>query len=49
MTLMDALITKKEKDWRNNSQHSGIRIEAIDPLGVKATYYGYIQDIWDHV
>jgi hypothetical protein len=30
----------KEKDKK-----SGIRIEAIDPQGLKITYYGYIQDI----
>jgi hypothetical protein len=36
----------KEKD-RSVAQNSGIRIEAFDPLGVKTTYYGYIQDIWE--
>jgi hypothetical protein len=30
----------KEKDRRSVAQNSGIRIEAFDPLGVKATYYG---------
>jgi hypothetical protein len=28
------------------AQNSGIRIETFDPLGVKTTYYEYIQDIW---
>jgi hypothetical protein len=37
----------KEKDRRSVAQNSGIRIEAFDPLGVKTTYYGYIQDIWE--
>jgi hypothetical protein len=37
----------KEKDRRCVAQNSGIRIEAFDPLGVKTTYYGYIQDIWE--
>jgi hypothetical protein len=36
----------KEKDRRSVAQNSGIRIEAFEPLGVKTTYYGYIQDIW---
>jgi hypothetical protein len=36
----------KEKDRRSVAQSSGIRIEAFDPLGVKTTYYEYIQDIW---
>jgi hypothetical protein len=35
----------KEKDRRSVAQNSGIRIEAFDPLGVKTTYYGYIQDM----
>jgi hypothetical protein len=46
MTLMDTLI-KQKKDKRSVSQNCVIRIEAIDPLGVKITYYGYIQDIWE--
>jgi hypothetical protein len=37
----------KEKDKRSVVQNSGIHIEAFDPLGVKTTYYGYIQDIWE--
>jgi hypothetical protein len=37
----------KEKDRRSVAQNSDIRIEAFDPLGVKTTYYGYIQDIWE--
>jgi hypothetical protein len=37
----------KEKDRMSVTQNSGIRIEAFDPLGVKTTYYGYIQDIWE--
>jgi hypothetical protein len=37
----------KEKDRRSVAQNSGIRIEAFDPLEVKTTYYGYIQDIWE--
>jgi hypothetical protein len=31
---------------RSIAQTNGIRIETIDPLGVKITYCGYIQDIW---
>jgi hypothetical protein len=37
----------KEKDKKNVAQNSGIRIEAIDPQGLKTTYYGYIKDIWE--
>jgi hypothetical protein len=35
-----------KNDKRSVAQNSGIHIEAFDPLGVKTTYYGYIQDIW---
>jgi hypothetical protein len=34
-------------DRRSVAQNDGIHIEAFDPLGVKTTYYGYIQDIWE--
>jgi hypothetical protein len=27
------------------AQNNGILIKAIDPQGLKTTYYGYIQDI----
>jgi hypothetical protein len=37
----------KEKDRSSVAQNSGIRIEAFDPLGVKTTYYRYIQDIFE--
>jgi hypothetical protein len=37
----------KEKDKKSNAQNSDICIEAIDPQGLKITYYGYIQDIWE--
>jgi hypothetical protein len=37
----------KEKDKMSVAQNSGIRIEDFDPLGVKTTYYRYIQDIWE--
>jgi hypothetical protein len=37
----------KEKDKKSVAQNSGIRIEAIDPQGLKTTYYGCIQDIWE--
>jgi hypothetical protein len=37
----------KEKDRRSVAQNSSIHIEAFDLLGVKITYYGYIQDIWE--
>jgi hypothetical protein len=47
MPLMDTLITQKKKDKRSVAQNSGIRIEGFDPLEVKTTYYGYIQDIWE--
>jgi hypothetical protein len=30
---------------KNVVQNSGIRIEAIDPQGLKTMYYGYLQDI----
>jgi hypothetical protein len=36
----------KEMGRRSVAQNSDIRIEAFEPLGVKTTYYGYIQDIW---
>jgi hypothetical protein len=37
----------KEKDMKSVAQNSGIHIEAIDPQGLKTTYYVYIQDIWE--
>jgi hypothetical protein len=37
----------KEKDKKSVAQNSGIRIKAIDPQGLKTTYYEYIQDIWE--
>jgi hypothetical protein len=36
----------KEKDKKSVAQNSDIRIKAIDPHGLKTTYYRYIQDIW---
>jgi hypothetical protein len=45
MTLMDTLITQKKKDKRSVAQNNGIHIKAFDPLGVKTTYYGYLQYI----
>jgi hypothetical protein len=47
MTLMGTLITLKKKTRRVFAQNSDIRIEAIDPQGLKTMYYGYIQDIWE--
>jgi hypothetical protein len=44
---MDTLITQNKKDKRSVTQNSDICIEAFDPLGVKTTYYGYLQDIWE--
>jgi hypothetical protein len=35
----------KEKDKKSVAQNSDIHIEAIDPQGLKTTYYGYMQDI----
>jgi hypothetical protein len=37
----------KKKDRRSVAQNSGICIEAFDAVGMKTTYYGYIQDIWE--
>jgi hypothetical protein len=37
----------EEKDKKSVAQNSGIHIEAIDPQGLKTTYYGYIHDIWE--
>jgi hypothetical protein len=37
----------KEKDTKSVAQNSGIHMEAIDPQGLKTTYYGYIHDIWE--
>jgi hypothetical protein len=37
----------KEKDKRSIAKNSGIHIKPFDPLGVKTTYYGYIQDTWE--
>jgi hypothetical protein len=37
----------KIKRRRSVAQNSVIRIEVIDPLGVKTKYHGYIQDIWE--
>jgi hypothetical protein len=45
LTLVDTYYTK-EKDKKSFAQNSGICIKAIDPQGLKTTYYGYIQDIW---
>jgi hypothetical protein len=39
----------KEKDKKSVAQNSDIRIEAIDPQGLKITYYGYIQNIWNSI
>jgi hypothetical protein len=36
-----------KKDKKSVAQNGGIHIEAIDPQGLKTTYYGYIQDIWE--
>jgi hypothetical protein len=41
---MCTLITLKKKT-KSVAQNSGIRIEAIDPKGLKTTYYGYIHNI----
>jgi hypothetical protein len=30
---------------RSVAQNNGIHIEAINPLGMKTIYYGYIEDI----
>jgi hypothetical protein len=46
MTLMGTLIALKN-DQKSVAQNSSIRIEAIDPQGLKTTSYGYIQDIWE--
>ena len=35
------------KDKKSVSQNSGVRIEAIDTMGQKSTYYGFIDDIWE--
>jgi hypothetical protein len=35
----------KEKDKKSVAQNSGIRIEAIDPQGLKTMYYGYIWEL----
>jgi hypothetical protein len=32
---------------RSVVQNRGSHIEVFDPLGVKTTYYRYIQDIWE--
>jgi hypothetical protein len=37
----------KEKDKKSVARNSGIHIEAIDPQGLKITYYGYIHNIWE--
>jgi hypothetical protein len=37
----------KEKDKKSVAQNSDIRIETIDPQGLKTMYYGYIHDIWE--
>jgi hypothetical protein len=37
----------KAKDKKGVAQNSGINIEAFDPHRLKATYYGYIGDIWE--
>jgi hypothetical protein len=46
MILMGTLITLKKKT-KSVAQNSGIRIKAIDPQGLKTTYYGYIHDMWE--
>ena len=37
----------EEKDKKSVAQNSGIRVEAIDPLGKTTTQYGIINDIWE--
>jgi hypothetical protein len=37
----------KEKDKKSVAQNSAIHIEAIDPQGLKTTYYRYIRGIWE--
>jgi hypothetical protein len=34
----------KAKDKKSVAQHSGIRIEAFCPEGLRTTYYRYIED-----
>lgn len=36
-----------EKDKKSACQNSGVRIEALDTMGQKVTYYGFIEDIWE--
>ena len=36
----------KQKDKKSVAQNSGIRIEALDPLGQNTTYFGFIEEIW---
>lgn len=35
------------QDTRSTNQNSGVRIDATDPNGDKATYYGRIEEIWE--
>ncbi|WVZ53035.1 hypothetical protein U9M48_004026 [Paspalum notatum var. saurae] len=36
-----------EKDKKSACQINGVRIEALDTMGQKVTYYGFIEDIWE--
>jgi hypothetical protein len=35
------------QDKRSTNQNSGVRIDATDPNGIKLTYYGRIEEIWE--
>jgi hypothetical protein len=44
---MSTLITLKKKIRRVLPKIVAFASESIDPQGLKTTYYGYIQDIWE--
>ena len=35
------------QDQKSTNQNSGVRIDATDPNGIKNTYYGRIEEIWE--
>ena len=35
------------QDKKSTNQNSGVRIDAVDPIGNKQTYYGRIEEIWE--
>ena len=37
------------QDKKRTNQNSGVRVDATDPNGNRQTYYGHIEEIWEHL